>query len=86
MRREIANAMAAIVGREDREERMQAWVARMEAELFSGIQRLGQIVPDFEPAPFVAPTSELQEGFERQLDRAGDVVKQDFAGVAIIPG
>ena len=69
MRREIANAMAAIVGREDREERMQVWVARTEAEPFSGIQRLGQVVPDFEPALFIAPTSGLQEGFERQLHR-----------------
>jgi len=43
-------------------------------------------VPDFEPAPFVAPTSELQEGFERQFDRTGDVVKQDFTGVTVILG
>src|SRR3989344_3343803 len=78
--------MATIVGREDRDERMQVWVARTEAEPLGGIQRLGQVVPDFEPALFIAPTSGLQEGFERQFDRTGDLVKQDFTGVVVIPG
>ena len=58
-------------------------MTRTKSEPFRSGQSLDQIVPDLMAAPIIAPSREMQIGFERQLDSASDELEEGVARMGI---
>jgi hypothetical protein len=81
--RQLAGAMAAIIGRQDPHQHTRLRMAWTKSEPFCGGECLDQIVPDLSAAPIVIPSREMQIGFQRQLDSASDELEEVFARMRI---
>lgn len=81
--RQLADAMAAIIGRQDPRQHPHVRVASAQSEPFRCGQCLDQIVPNLMAAPVIVPPPEMQVGFQRELDSASDELEKVFARMGI---